>query len=105
MIKYKLKLCPNGDWYLDNDSPMYPSKFEEKINKLAGEKITGIGLDESVPGLMAAGFINSFTIKKDKIDIFKAKVLPNIGFKKGNPETKTGAIVWDKDEEMEANLI
>lgn len=102
MNTYKLKLCPNGDWYLDNDSPMYPATFEEKINKLAGEDITGKGI-EPMSGLLP-GFINSFTIKKDKIDVFKKKVLSHIGYKNGSPEIGP-AQIWDKDEEVEANNI
>lgn len=105
MNTYKLKLCPNGDWYLANDSLMYPSSFEEKINKLAEEKITGLGFDESIPGLMPGGFINSFTIKKDKLEIFKKKVIPYIGFRQGNSELKQAAQVWDRDEESEMNDI
>ena len=103
MNKYKLQLLENGDWYLDNYSPMYPTHFENKINKLAGEKITETGLE--VMGGLMPGFINSFCIKKDKIDIFQKRVLPFIGYKSGNKEIKECACVWDKDEECEANDI
>ena len=97
MNTYKLKQCENGDIYVDNDSPMYPSSFEEKINKLAGEKITEIGPSMD---FMFDNFVNTFVIKKDKFDLFKKKVVPYIGFKSGSPEIGP-AKIWDKDEEIE----
>jgi hypothetical protein len=96
MNTYTLRQSPCGGIYFDNHSPMYPNAFEGKINTLAGENIT-----EAAPPLggFFGNFVNTFIVKKDKIDIFKQKVLPNIGFNRGT------STVWDKDEEMEANLI
>lgn len=99
MNTFQLKQCTNGDLYFDNLSPMFPASFEKKINQLAGEPIT----QASPPlGGFFGNFVNTFVIPKDKIDIFRKKVLSNIGYKV-SPET--GTVVWNKDEEVEANLI
>lgn len=87
MKTYKLLQTPFGDMLLDHSSCMYPSSFEDKINKLAGEKITTIGLP-------FMGLINSFCIKGDKLNIFTKKVIPNIGFK----HEKDRYLIWDKEE-------
>lgn len=91
MTVYKLlQRCENGDVELAHSSICYPVKFEKKINEIAGEKIT----TEGPPISFMPGFRNSFSIKSDKMDIFVAKVMPNIGFK-----FEDGCnLVWDKDE-------
>lgn len=96
ITKYRIGVLPNGDWLLQNDSPMYPSVFEEKINKLAEYKISKTGPEIS----FMSGFVNSFSISKEFLDIFKKKVLPNIGY-----ELAPYLVVWDRDEENAANLI
>lgn len=86
----------NGDLIFDHSSSMYPQNLEKKINKIAKEEIT-----KPAPPVFG-NFINTFVIKKSKIDFFIKNVLPNIGFK----ITEKGEwLAWDKDEEVEANLI
>lgn len=81
----------SGDINLSNSSPMYPSIFENKINRLAGEQITIMGPEIS----FMPGFRNSFSIKKEKWQAFVDKCIPFIGIK----EELNNNIVWDKDEE------
>lgn len=102
MNTYKLKrIRETLDIYFENSSPMYPNAFENLINELAGEKITTYALPM---GGIFGNFINTFVVEKDKEEIFFAKVLPHIGSNNGNKEA-TGLVVWNKNEEMEANLI
>lgn len=89
---YKLLQLETGDVELSHSSCCYPVKFEEKINQLAGEKITIKGPYIS----FLPGFIHTFSIKKDKLDLFLQKVIPNIGFKYENGYN----IVWDKEENI-----
>jgi hypothetical protein len=88
---YKLlQRCEHGDVELAHSSICYPSKFERKINDIAGEKIT----KEGPPISFMPGFRNSFCIKGEKMNIFVDKVIPVIGFK-----FEDGCnLVWDKDE-------
>lgn len=92
MTKYKLYININSDIELDNPSPMYPAEFEDKINQLAGEKITVMA-----PAALSfiPGFVNSFCIKADKNDIFLKKVIPYIGVDK---DKMAGWSIWDPEE-------
>ena len=89
--KYQVGLRQDGAWEIINNSPMFPFSFEKKINSLAGENITGFGIEQP----FISGFINSFCILKDKIDVFK-RILPQIGHSCNKDE---GLIIWNKDEE------
>lgn len=101
MKTYKLFRLENGNICVDNLSPMYPVEFEEKINLLAGEKITTLG--PVIDGF--SGFINTFSISKDKWGIFCEKVLPRIGYKVEGNLNNTVVEIWDKDSKVEANAI
>ena len=88
---YKLMQLENGNVELSHMSCYYPHEFEKKINSIAGENITII--KESTISF-APGLIQSFCIKKENLDLFIKKVLPNVGFKFENGYN----LIWDKDE-------
>lgn len=99
METYRLLQDQSGNWHIENMSPMYPKSFEDEINRLAGEKITGRGLP-AMPGLLG-GFTNSFRILADRRGAFKEKLLPYIGSRReGN-----ALFIWDRREGAEANQI
>lgn len=64
----------NGDINFDHLGCCYPSTFEQKINDIAGEKITCMG--PSAPFFSA--FVTTFCIKNEKKDLFFKKVFPNL---------------------------
>lgn len=100
MNTYSLNLDSNGDINVENSHLYYPVELEDKINLLANETIT----KQAGPCLpvLLGNFINSFVIKKEKIQVFYDKVLPFIGNKiiDGIPVE-----IWRVEEECEANLI
>lgn len=79
---------------------MFPVKFREKIDKLAGKPITDYGPEL---GGFFGSFANTFVVKAEFGQFFLETILPQIGNKIDSETNRY--VVWDKDEEIAANEI